>query len=264
MNIRNELPSIKGFTLVELSIVLIIISLLIVGVSAGANLMKSSEINTVIADLRNYQAASANFFNRYYQYPGDMSNAASIWSTQLTNAACNGDNNNVIGTSGSSLEVMTGMVELAASKMISANIAPPGACGTVALGASNLAPSKVIGAYYSLINGSDAVIFQTTSAYTQRSGSWMQTANTTSTTNAVLFGKLNGTSTRPNNTSAYSTANAASIDNKIDDGLPGAGNLRAADGSDAGAAACTSASGSGGSYVLTNSGVTCIILLALS
>ena len=58
----------KGFSLIELSIVLIIIGLLVAGVTGGASLIKSAELRAVMSDLRNYQTA----INAYYTATGDL------------------------------------------------------------------------------------------------------------------------------------------------------------------------------------------------
>ena len=67
----------KGFSLIELSIVLIIIGLLVAGVTGGASLIKSAELRAVMSDLRNYQTA----INAYYTATGDL--PASTGSTEM-------------------------------------------------------------------------------------------------------------------------------------------------------------------------------------
>ena len=52
----------KGFSLIELSIVLIIIGLLIAGVTGGASLIKSAELRSQISDLRNVQTSINAFY----------------------------------------------------------------------------------------------------------------------------------------------------------------------------------------------------------
>lgn len=64
-----------AFTLVELSIVLIIIGFIIAGISGGVSLMQSSRLNSVIVELRNMQTAFLNFRSRYNAIPGDFSGA---------------------------------------------------------------------------------------------------------------------------------------------------------------------------------------------
>ncbi len=58
----------KGFSLIELSIVLIIIGLLVAGITGGASLIKSAELRSFMSELRNYQTA----VNAYYTATGEL------------------------------------------------------------------------------------------------------------------------------------------------------------------------------------------------
>lgn len=62
----------KGFTLVELAIVMLIIGLLIGGVLKGAELIGNAEIAATIAQLNNIEAATTGFRDKYDSFPGDM------------------------------------------------------------------------------------------------------------------------------------------------------------------------------------------------
>lgn len=55
----------RAFTLVELSIVLVIIGLLVGGVLAGTSMLKQSELQTVISDYTKYSTAIAQFTQQY-------------------------------------------------------------------------------------------------------------------------------------------------------------------------------------------------------
>ncbi len=61
----------KAFSLIELSIVLIIIGLLIAGVTGGASLVKNSELRKITEEARGYQTAVNSFFAKYNSIPGD-------------------------------------------------------------------------------------------------------------------------------------------------------------------------------------------------
>lgn len=77
----------KGFTLVELAIVLVIIGLIIGGVLVGQDLIKAAEIRTVITDVEKFNAGSTTFRNKYNGYPGDLLDArAENFGLESTNA----------------------------------------------------------------------------------------------------------------------------------------------------------------------------------
>lgn len=67
-------PFIKqsGFTLVEIAIVLVIISLLLVGALKGQELINSARARNLAAQNSDIQAAYFGFVDRFRQVPGDM------------------------------------------------------------------------------------------------------------------------------------------------------------------------------------------------
>lgn len=79
-HIQIKLNKNSGFTLVELSIVLIIIGLLVGGVIAGKSLIGAAKLRAQIVQLEDYKAAYSTFQLKYDAVPGDMSNASSLWS----------------------------------------------------------------------------------------------------------------------------------------------------------------------------------------
>lgn len=61
----------SAFSLIELSIVLIIIGLLIAGVTGGASLIKSSELRSVATEARAWATCVNGFYNQFNALPGD-------------------------------------------------------------------------------------------------------------------------------------------------------------------------------------------------
>ena len=83
-----------GFSLVELSIVLVILGLLVGGILAGQSLIHAAELRTVTRDYQNHLTAIQTFRGKYFQLPGDMNNAVKFWGAQAgattdgTDATC--------------------------------------------------------------------------------------------------------------------------------------------------------------------------------
>ena len=78
-----------GFTLVEIAIVLVIISLLLGGVLKGQELIGGAKIRNMINDFSSVSSAIYAYQDRYKALPGDDRNANGRWGTALANG--NGD-----------------------------------------------------------------------------------------------------------------------------------------------------------------------------
>jgi prepilin-type N-terminal cleavage/methylation domain-containing protein len=81
----------KGFTLVEIAIVLVIIGLLLGGILKGQEMITQAKIKNVVADFSGISAAYYGYQDRYRAIPGDDPQAASRWTTPT--AAVAGDGN---------------------------------------------------------------------------------------------------------------------------------------------------------------------------
>ncbi|GAA0597519.1 prepilin-type N-terminal cleavage/methylation domain-containing protein [Caenispirillum bisanense] len=88
----GTLESQKGFTLIELSIVLVIIGLLVGGVIKGQELIKGSRQNNMMNAIQGYTAAVSNYQGTYRALPGDDSGAQTRW----TGTGANGNGNGLI------------------------------------------------------------------------------------------------------------------------------------------------------------------------
>lgn len=84
----------KGFTLVELAIVLVIIGLLVGGVLAGQELIKRSRLNSIVKDFQDYDSDITIFKNKYNQLPGDFNKGSVFFTDCATN--CDGNNDKEI------------------------------------------------------------------------------------------------------------------------------------------------------------------------
>ena len=54
---RNKLKASSGFTLIELSIVIVIIGLIVAGVVGGQVLVKQAKLKGVVSDVEKYRTA---------------------------------------------------------------------------------------------------------------------------------------------------------------------------------------------------------------
>jgi prepilin-type N-terminal cleavage/methylation domain-containing protein len=81
----------RGFTLIELSIVLVIIGLIIGGVLVGQDLIKAAELRGTISQFQKFDAAATAFRLKYGHLPGDIppAVAGSFGLFQLTDT-CSG------------------------------------------------------------------------------------------------------------------------------------------------------------------------------
>jgi prepilin-type N-terminal cleavage/methylation domain-containing protein len=100
----------RGFSLVELSIVLVILGLLVGGVLTGQSLIRAAELRSISTEVSKYKTAVLSFRDKYLQLPGDMTNATAFWGEAggggtgsacrdaETNdkRTCNGDGNGLI------------------------------------------------------------------------------------------------------------------------------------------------------------------------
>lgn len=97
----------NGFSLVELSIVLVILGLLTGGILTGQSLIRAAEIRAVSTEYNKYMTATQSFRDKYFGIPGDIITATRFWTamascpgdytTPSTGAAtCNGDGDNSI------------------------------------------------------------------------------------------------------------------------------------------------------------------------
>lgn len=88
----------QGFTLIELSIVLIIIGLIVGGILVGADLINAAAIRAQITQIEKYNTAVHTFQNKYGGLPGDLSStlASQFGFNSRPGYAGQGDGNGVI------------------------------------------------------------------------------------------------------------------------------------------------------------------------
>lgn len=189
----------SGFTLLELSIVLVIIGLIIGGVTVGSEMIRQAELQSVIKDMKNYESVIHTYRLKYQAVPGDHNKATSYWPSGTSNG--NGDGS--IGDhndTGAALDE-DGKVwqHLALAGLL--NMAPATSLWPQVIG-TNMPASRLNGAGYRYQSGDGATPFNRT-----------QFHMVVGTTNSCfdLYCPV------------FLPAESYSLDQKIDDGLPMSG-----------------------------------------
>ncbi len=252
-----------GFSLVELSIVLVILGLLTGGILAGQNLIRAAELRSVSTEASHYITAVQTFRDKYFALPGDMPNATDFWgaadadpttcgTTQGTGTeTCNGDGDGDIDVIFNST---TDSAELFRFWQQLAN--------------AGLVEGSYTGLNGSVGNDNDANIRENVPASKLTNAGWAVRYNVGTGTgvafagpdgNHINFGADNGTD--GNVQAAILTPEEAwNIDTKMDDGKPGIGKVNALQWDD-----CTNAATNGSAnddevtadYLLSDPSTTC-------
>ena len=230
-----------GFTLIELSMVLIIIGLVIGGVFIGKSLVHAAELRSVITATNGYITAVSNFRSQYRGMPGDILNASSYWG-----AATNGDaDGNIAGAERFQFWYQLNMAGFVDKSFTGAQGA--GGSEDFVLG-SNVPSSRLTGsgfsAYYANIAAST-----TTYAVNMK--------------NMITYGAGAGTNAGAPINAFLTPTDAYTIDTKVDDGIPGTGqwiaNLTGGGVFGSATACSTDASGSvyAGTYNVSSNVIAC-------
>ena len=254
----------KGFSLIELSIVLVIVGLLVGGVLAGKSLIRASELRSVTSDLRRYQTATMAFRDKYFQLPGDISNATSFWpaadagdgvgtdcyDTNNSAATCNGNGDGKIYPGSGNYttewnEITRVWQHLAFSGLVEGTYT---GVSTSAVGSAMRSTSGVNIPAAKLAGGGYRMNYRNNPSGISNQFPIVATV--------IYFGEWSDDSTPQTILTAEETWN---IDTKLDDGMPGTGNVRSGL-NNTGLPNCVdSDTASSAAYFFSNSSVGCWI-----
>lgn len=237
----------KGFTLVELSIVLVIIGLIIGGVLKGQELIANAQIKNVASQMQGYQAAFQAFRDKYNALPGDLVGADNLIpgcaaapcfvtaSATLGNGQIGGDAGDTYNANVSTgVENVAAWQQLAAARFV----------GGIELGATSTA---VFGSRFP----------------SARTGGGLHILSQPDTGRHVL--RLTGTVAAPAPaTGALRPDQALQLDNILDDGQPVSGSLftNATLSTDSGVASCLTVATN--IYTAANNASTCNLVYELN
>ena len=218
----------SAFSLIELSIVLIIIGLLIAGITGGASLIKSSELRSIMGEARGYAVSVNSFFTQYDQYPGDAS--VNVGSNSIPTAIGDRDNkieflNDATSPVTEGIDAWFDLKDIGAIDMVLAPLVHTDATtGSLHVPA---ALTMGLGVPGSKIKGAGWVFdFNTTT----HQNVVVLTGNTDAYVALTAFTMVNGVlATGANNSSKeiITAGDALAIDSKIDDGKASSGNVQA-------------------------------------
>lgn len=215
----------KGFTLVELAVVMIIVGLLIGGILKGQEMIANAQVTSTVAQAKAVDAAFSTFRDMYDAVPGDMTTPAARLPGCNAGTQCvvAGDGNSRVGTPATfSAVAALGTENTAFWAQLSAADLITGIDTSTAATAnwgSALPSSKIAGGFkigYETGDGTNAGTVGLVAAAAPRGGHYLALTGAP----AVAVGGAGS--------DVLTASKAARVDRKMDDGLANTGSVRAA------------------------------------
>lgn len=259
--LRDRHPT--AFSLVELSIVLVILGLLTGAILTGQSLIRAAELRSVVADVSRYKAAALSFRDQYMALPGDFSDATRFWlsaggdganaaclqaQTQHNKATCNGnDDGKIQNLPGYTYyERFLAWKHLANAGLIEGSYLgrTAGAAQTYVQSVSeNVPSSKLRNGFYDIFNETGAYNINYSASDWDRN--FISVYGNTSTTGILL------------------PEEAWNIDSKMDDGSPVYGNIISTQKSSPYGTDCTTSDNASAQYDVRIASPNCLLRFAL-
>jgi prepilin-type N-terminal cleavage/methylation domain-containing protein len=218
----------RGFTLIEMSIVLVVIGLIVGGILVGQDLIKGAAAQAQVSQIQKYNSAVNTFRNKYGGIPGDLQ---LLLASQFgfSGTGCGGgqlggrDGNGLIDgwdTSQFLLAQFGGETNLFWSDITTAGLIEgqfpaPGAPYQITCGGNGSLTANQIGYYLpsaKIGNGNFVYVYETNAA------NWFGIE--------IMTGSNNG-GQWPISAPGITVSQSYAIDKKVDDGMPTHGNVQA-------------------------------------
>ncbi|PZP85043.1 MAG: hypothetical protein DI582_06990 [Azospirillum brasilense] len=221
----------NAFSLVELSIVLVILGLLTGGILGGQALIRAAELRSISTDFNKYVTAARTFRDKYFGLAGDITNATKFWgqdaggcpgnnttATTPGTATCDGSGDGTMGAGVNYYEVYRGWQQLANAGLIEGSFT--GVCNSAtctgrinSIATPNVPKARLNNAAWTLIH-SGTIAVNDVGMFDGTYGHVLLLGNTGAD-------PMGSTGTSP----PLKPEEAWNIDTKMDDGKPGTGSV---------------------------------------
>lgn len=252
----------SGFTLIEITIVMIILGFIVVGIIEGTALINQAKLKTVYTSSGEYIDAVEIFKDKYKYLPGDMPNAESFWgadsscpntaaNTVKKTATCNGNGNNKIYfDSNDSYEIHRFWQHLSNAELIGQEFTGAQVATSnihVLPGVNSPSTDYPLGTYtvdyHGFVSSSSTVVF-----------------GENDYGHTLEFGSIGPADEGMNPYGIISPEDAYYIDNKFDDGSPALGKIQAQPDGHDNAPNCTDANDISAAYDLSQTNTNCRVI----
>jgi len=208
--------SSSGFSLVEMSIVIVVMALIVAAAMQGVNMIEKAKLRNVLSEISDIKMAINSFKTKYDKLPGDFDKAVAYWGATTENGDADGKIEFVNGST--IYEGYRAWQHLAYAQMVKTPYLGTETTGAAELG-KDVPESKIGGGYFVEYD-----IFGLTEM------------------TSLAFGVPVATSVAPILVNGVITpAQAQELDNKVDDGEPMTGTVRGADGNGSASNTCINA-----------------------
>ncbi len=268
-----------GFSLIEVVVVVLVVSLIAAGVVVSQSMVRTSQIQAVMSEYQAYSGAVRNFMSKYRALPGDFAGATALWGEVSgsctydpggvgageSTETCNGNGDGYIN--GATYEHITAWRHLGISGFISQNM--PGtrftsSCDTDVQPGNNIPASKLKGAGWNLEANSYSASSYTGGANGTYTYFPMSTADLPTVNSLWLGGSLQDDidldlSCARSQIPVLDGEEAYTLDLKNDDGLPATGKIRGQYNDSAAYQTCEN----GTAYRIDSTGINCSLVFIL-